>query len=145
MHAALPPGVKQVYGRVDSGFHCREAVEAYEESNDWFVISARKTARLVEQLRQAEWKLSPKTDGDAECEFHYQPNRWKKASRFVALRYEETREQMDAANLIKEANNDAGLAAHPSGRFYVNGSHFRLAMLAYNLNCWLMLFDREPP
>jgi hypothetical protein len=26
----------------------------------------------------------------------------------------------------------------------VNGNHFQLAMLAYNLNCWLMLFHREP-
>jgi len=49
-----------------------------------------------------------------------------------------------AENLIKEANNDAGLAAHPSGRFDVNCNHFQLAMLAYNLNCWLMLFNREP-
>jgi hypothetical protein len=47
-------------------------------------------------------------------------------------------------NPIKEANGDAGLAAHPSGRFNVNGNHFQLAMLAYNLNCWLMLFNREP-
>ena len=184
VHAALPPGVKQVYGRVDSGFYCREAVEAYEEFNDRFVISARKTSRLVEQLRQAEWKPSPKTDGDDECEFRYQPDGWKKKYRFVALRYEKTREEMDAEeteqyqlfeasqykyrvfvtdfsepihfvvwfynqrggaeNLIKEANNDAGLAAHPSGRFDVNGNHFQLAMRAYNLNCWLMLFNREP-
>jgi hypothetical protein len=49
-----------------------------------------------------------------------------------------------AENLIKEANNDAGLAAHPSHRFDGNGNHFQLAMLAYNLNCWLMLFNREP-
>jgi hypothetical protein len=48
-----------------------------------------------------------------------------------------------AENSIEEANNDAGLAAHPSHRFDVNGNHFQLAMLAYNLNCWLMLFDRE--
>src|ERR1017187_6269170 len=67
--AALPAGVKQIYGRVDSGFYCREAVEAYEECNAQFAISARKTSRLVEELRQAEWKPSPKTDGDAECEF----------------------------------------------------------------------------
>jgi len=184
VHAGLPPGVKQVYGRADSGFYCREAVEAYEEFNDRFVISARKTARLVEQLRQAEWQPSPKTDGDAECEFRYQPEGWKKEYRFVALRYEKTREEMDAEeseqyqlfetsrykyrvfvtdfsdplyfvvwfynqrggaeNLIKEANNDAGLAAHPSGRFDVNGNHFQLAMPAYNLNCWLMLFNRQP-
>jgi hypothetical protein len=181
--AALPPGVKQIYGRADSGFYCREGVEGYEECNARFAISARKTSRLVEELRQAEWKPSPKTDGDAECEFRYQPDGWGKAYRFVALRYEKTRDEMTAEeteqyqlfetsqykyrvlvtdfsdpipfvfwfynqrggaeNLIKEANNDAGLTAHPSGRFDVNGNHFQLAMLAYNLNCWLMLFNRE--
>ena len=46
-------------------------------------------------------------------------------------------------NLIKEANNDAGLAAHPSGRWATNCVHFQLVMLAYNLNCWLLLFQRE--
>jgi hypothetical protein len=48
-----------------------------------------------------------------------------------------------AENLIKESNNDAGLAAHPSHVFMTNQNHFQLAMLAYNLNCWLMLFNRE--
>jgi len=184
VHAALPPSVKQIYGRADSGFYCREAVEAYEEFNARFVISARKTSRLVEHLRQAEWKPSPRTDGDAECEFRYQPEGWDKEYRFVALRYQKAREEAEAEeteqyqlfetsqykyrvfvtdmsepidfvvwfynqrggaeNLIKEANNDAGLTAHPSGRFDVNGNHFQLAMLAYNLNCWLMLFNREP-
>ena len=47
-----------------------------------------------------------------------------------------------AENLIKEANNDAGL--NFSGRFDVNRNHFQLAMLAYNLNAWLMLLNREP-
>ena len=182
--AALPPCVKRIFGRADSGFYCGEAVEAYEECKARFVISARKTSRLVEQLRQAEWKASKETDGDAECEFRYQPDGWKKQYRFMALRYEKSREEMDAKeseqyqlfetsqytyrvfvtdmtdpiafvvwfynqrggaeNLIKEANNDAGLTAHPSGRFDVNGNHFQFAMLAYNLNCWLMLFNREP-
>jgi hypothetical protein len=48
-----------------------------------------------------------------------------------------------AENLIKEANNDAGLAAHPSGRWNMNCNYFQMVMLAYNLNCWLMLFNRE--
>ncbi len=48
-----------------------------------------------------------------------------------------------AENLIKEANNDAGLAAHPSAIWAANCIHFQLAMLAYNLNCWLLLFSRE--
>ena len=46
-----------------------------------------------------------------------------------------------AENLIKESNNDAGLAAHPSRLFHTNQIHFQLAMLAYNLNAWLMLFN----
>ena len=53
------------------------------------------------------------------------------------------RQRAGAENLIKEANNDAGLAAHPSARWAMNCVHFQLAMLAYNLNCWLMLFHRE--
>jgi hypothetical protein len=182
--AALPTGVKQIFGRADSGFYCREAVEAYEECNVRFVVSARKTTRLTELLQQAEWKPSNKTDADMECEFRYQPQGWSKQYRFVALRYEKAREEAEeeeseqyqlfeagryryrvfvtdmndpvsfvvwfynqrggAENLIKEANNDAGLTAHPSGRFDVNGNHFQLAMPAYNLNCWLMLFNREP-
>ena len=37
-----------------------------------------------------------------------------------------------------------GCAAYPSNNCAVNGDHFQIAMLAYNLNCWLMLFNREP-
>ena len=184
VRAALPAGAKRIYGRADSGFYCQDAVEAYESFDARFVICARKTARLLEELRQAEWQASAKTDADAECEFRYQPDGWSKPYRFVALRYEKTRAEREAEeaeqyqlfetsqyqyrvfvtdfvepidfvvwfygqrggaeNLIKEANNDAGLAAHPSHRFDVNGNHFQLAMLAYNLNCWLMLFNREP-
>jgi hypothetical protein len=53
------------------------------------------------------------------------------------------RQRAGAENLIKEANNDAGLAAHPSARWAMNCVHFQLAMVAYKLNCWLMLFHRE--
>jgi hypothetical protein len=45
------------------------------------------------------------------------------------------RQRAGAENLIKEANNDAGLAAHPSGRWATNCVHFQLVMLAYNLLC----------
>jgi len=182
--AALPPGVKQIFARADAGFYCWEATEAYLEADCRFVVVARKTSRLVEQLRQAAWKPSADPDAEAECEFRYQPEGWKQPCRFVALRYEKARQEGEpgeaeqyqlfetsqyqyrvfvtnfsepvahvawfynqragAENLIKEANNDAGLAAHPSGRFDMNRNHFQLAMLAYNLNCWLLLFHREP-
>ena len=180
---SLPVGVEQMFARADSGFYCWEAVEAYQKAGCQFIVVARKTSRLVEELQGADWKPSPKTDADAQCEFRYQPEGWGEAFRFVALRYEKPPEEVEAGtaeqyqlfatsrytyrvfvtnidgqidlvvwfynkragaeNLIKEANNDAGLAAHPSGRFDVNCIHFQLAMLAYNLNCWLMLFNRE--
>jgi hypothetical protein len=136
---------------------------------------------LLPLLRAAEWKRSPKTDADAQCEFTHQPDGWEKAFRFVALRYEQSPElakeveqhqlfatgkytyrvfvtdmeepihlvvafyngRAGAENLIKGANNDAGLAAHPSGIFDMNRNFFQMVMLAYNLNCWLMLFNGE--
>jgi hypothetical protein len=186
LHSALqmlPAGIERIFARADSGFYCWEAVEAYQKAGCQFIVVARKTARLLEQLQGADWKPSPKTDADAQCEFRYQPEGWGQAFRFIALRYEKPPEEVEegaaeqyqlfatsrftyrvfvtnldrpidlavwfynqrggAENLIKEANNDAGSAAHPSGRFDVNCIHFQLAMLAYNLNCWLMLFNRE--
>ena len=53
-----------------------------------FLISARKTARLIDELKAAEWTGSPKTDADGQCEFRYQPEGWRQAYRFLALRYE---------------------------------------------------------
>jgi Transposase DDE domain group 1 len=179
----LPKGVKTIYARADSGFYCWEAVQAYQKHGCQFIVVARKTPRLVEELKSAHWKRSPRTDADEQCEFWYQPQGWEHAFRFIALRYEKKPEpkkkeepeqyqlfetleytyrvfvtNMDgpidllvwfynqratAENLIQEANNDAGLAAHPSKRWAMNCNHFQMAMLAYNLNCWLSLFNRE--
>jgi hypothetical protein len=180
---ALPPGVQTIFARADSGFYCWEAVEAYQNQGVQFIVSARKTSRLVEELKAADWKRSVRTDADEQCEFRYQPEGWGCAYRFLALRYQKKpkpkeadepeqyqlfdtpeysyrafvtnmkdaigplvwfyNQRAGAENLIKEANNDAGLAAHPSGRWMMNCNSFQLAMLAYNLNCWLMLFNRE--
>jgi Transposase DDE domain group 1 len=180
---ALPAPVEAIFARADSGFYCWDAVAAYEGRGVRFIISARKTVRLVEQLKAAEWKRSRRTDADGQCEFHYQPEGWEKAYRFIALRYKKKPtpatadepeqyqlfdtpeytyrvfvtnmkcavdllvwfydQRAGAENLIKEANNDAGLAAYPSRRWMMNCNHFQLTMLAYNLNCWLMLFNRE--
>jgi DDE family transposase len=180
--ASLAKSVKRILARVDSGFYCWEAVETYERYGAEFILSAMKTPRLVDELKAADWKPSPSTDADGQCEFWYQPEGWKQAYRFIALRYEKKAEpkadepeqyqlfetaeykyrafvtnmkdaidklawfydqRAGAENLIKEANNDAGLAAHPSGRWIMNCNHFQLAMLAYNLNCWLLLFNRD--
>ena len=177
---SLPSTVKRVHARADSGFYCREAIEAYEKKHWHYIVVARKTARLIDELQAADWRTSPKTDADEQCEFLYQPEGWAKAHRFLALRYQRAEEEQKpeqyqlfdtpgyiyrvfvtdlddpidlavwfynqragAENLIKEANNDAGLAAHPSNRWMMNANWFQIAMLAYNLNCWLQLFHRE--
>ena len=181
--AAVPKSAETIYARADSGFYCAEAVEAYEKAGARFIVSARKTSRLINELKAATWTGSPKTDADGQCEFRYQPEGWSNAYRFIALRYikkaqasaAESPEQYQlfdtpdysyrvfvtnitggialltwlynqragAENLIKEAKNDAGLTAHPSRRWSMNCIYFQFAMLAYNLNCWLMLFNRE--
>ena len=53
-----------------------------------FVIVARKTRRLVEQLQQAAWKPSPHSDADAESNSS-KPQGW--ACRFLALLRKRTR------------------------------------------------------
>ncbi|MGC9159785.1 MAG: hypothetical protein ACP5FH_12455, partial [Terracidiphilus sp.] len=105
----------------------------------------------------ANWKPSPNTDADQQCEFLYRPEGWSHAHRFLALRYERAEadekpeqyqlfdspqyiyrvfvtdldnpidlavwfynQRAGAENLIKEANNDAGLTAHPSNRWMMN-------------------------
>ena len=181
--AAVPKSAETMYARADSGFYCAEAVEAYEKAGARFIVSARKTSRLIDELKAAQWTGSPKTDADGQCEFRYQPEGWSKAHRFIALRYIKKKQapsaekpeqyqlfdtpeysyrvfvtninsgiallawfynqRAGAENLIKEAKNDAGLTAHPSRRWSMNCIYFQLAMLAYNLNCWLMLFNRE--
>src|SRR6266403_1035417 len=48
---SLPEGVEKLFARADSGFYCWEAVEAYEQAGCWFIVVARKTSRLVEELQ----------------------------------------------------------------------------------------------
>ena len=85
--AVLPPQIKTIQARADSGFYCCGAVEAYESQGVQFIISAQKTSRLVDELKAADWKRSPRTDAEGQCEFRYQPEGWGKAYRFIALRY----------------------------------------------------------
>jgi hypothetical protein len=59
---ALPAGIKTVYARADSGFYCGEAIQAYREMNCHFIVVARKTSRLLEELTRARWTGSPRTD-----------------------------------------------------------------------------------
>jgi hypothetical protein len=96
---ALPRWLESIYARADSGFYCWEAVQAYEKWKCWFIVVARKTSRMVEEFSAADWKPSPKTDADAQCEFRYQPNGWGKAYRLIALRYDKEPEDTEPGDV----------------------------------------------
>jgi hypothetical protein len=83
---ALPKCVTSIYARADSGFYCWEALEAYEKFKCKFIVVARKTSRLVDELKAAQWEPSRHTGAEEQCEFWYQPKGWGKAYRFIALR-----------------------------------------------------------
>src|SRR5260370_29771738 len=85
--AALPQCIQAIFARADSGFYCWEAVEAYEKAKAHFIIVARKTTRLLEQLQNAHGKPSRKTDADEQWDFRHPPQGWGQAYRFIALRY----------------------------------------------------------
>ena len=46
-------------------------------------------------------------------------------------------------NRIKEANKDIGITAYPPGQWAINSNHFEISIIAYNLNRWVALFERE--
>ncbi|MGA2078712.1 MAG: hypothetical protein ABSH52_34930, partial [Terriglobia bacterium] len=48
--AAVPRCVRKLFARADAGFYCWEAVQAYEKAKASFLIVARKTSRLLEEL-----------------------------------------------------------------------------------------------
>ena len=96
---ALPASVKRILARADSGFYCWEAVAAYEQAHCQFVIVARKTRRLVEQLQQAAWKPSPHSDAAAECEFLYQPQGWGRSAALSRCVMKRSRKPMRSSNI----------------------------------------------
>ncbi len=77
----------------------KKIFEAYEKLNWKFIVVARKTSRLVDELKAARWNPSPGTDADGQCEFFYKPGGWGKAFRFLALRYEKEPESGDSAKV----------------------------------------------
>jgi hypothetical protein len=49
--SSVPNGVQVIYGRADCSFYCWEAVHTYEKYGCQFIVVAKKTTRLLEQLK----------------------------------------------------------------------------------------------
>jgi len=169
---ALPPCIVKIFARADAGFYCGEAAFIIVARKTTRLLAELQSAcgqpsPRTDADEQCEFCYQPEGWGKAYrfIALRYQkkdplsPEREQyqlfdspqyvyrvfvtNMKRPVDLLVWFYNQRAGAENLIKEANNDAGLAAHPSGRWATNCIHFQLAMLAYNLNCWLLLFQRE--
>ena len=116
-----------MYARADSGFYCAEAVEAYAKAGVQFIISARKTSRLIDELKAAEWTGSPKTDADGQCEFRYRRKAGIKptASSPCATRRRRKRHRLGSPNSINCSTPEY------SYRVFVTNMSGRIAMLTW--------------
>lgn len=143
--AAQPAGVTTVYARADAGLYSWATVEAYEREQWQFVMVAHKTPQLVNELRGAGWKRSPRTDADEQSEFWYQPEGWERPYRFLALGYRKEPEPSGGAERYSlfDTPEYTYRVFVTNQRWMMNANWFQIVMLAYNLNCWLQLFNRE--
>ena len=127
---------KKASPNTDADEQCEFRYQPDDWDKDYRFIALRygKQEKTVEEREQYQLFDTP------ECTYRVFVTNMNRPIHLLVWFYNQ---RAGAENLIKEANNDAGLAAHPSGRWAPNCVHFQLAMLAYNLNCWLMLFHRE--
>ena len=159
--AAVPGCVRNIYARADAGFYCWDAVQAYEKGKASFIMVALeelekadwRPSRKTDADEQCEFRYQPEGWGKA---YRFIALRYLRKDETPSEQYQlfasakyiyrvfvtDRKEAIDllvwfcnehdgAENLIKEANNDAGLAAHPSARWAANCVHFQLAMLAF--------------
>jgi hypothetical protein len=80
-----PSFVERIW-RADSEFYCKESILVCRTADVRFIVSARKTAPVMDHIRNAVWKKAKVCDGVSE--FIYQPGGWKESFRFVVARYE---------------------------------------------------------
>jgi hypothetical protein len=82
--AKLPSSVKTVMIRADKGFYDHETIEYLEANKAFFVIVAKLTAPVKRIISTLSYQVH--SSGLETAEFMYQPTRWKKEYRFVAIR-----------------------------------------------------------
>ncbi len=108
---AVPEGVETIYARADSGFYCAEAVEAYEKAGVRFIISARKTSRLIDGLKAAPWTLP---EDQSRRPYLLSARRLSKTYRFIALRYIKKKQAPAAAEQYQLFDTGVQLSRLPS-------------------------------
>jgi len=82
--AKLPPSVKIVIIRADKGFYDHETIEYLKSQKAFFVIVAKLTGPIKRTLSTLSYQVHSSCLETSE--FMYQPTKWKKEYRFVAVR-----------------------------------------------------------
>ena len=82
--AKLPPSVKIVIIRADKGFYDHQTIEYLESKKALFAIVAKLTGPIKKILSTMSYRVH--SSGLETTEFVYQPTKWGKNYRFVAVR-----------------------------------------------------------
>jgi hypothetical protein len=91
--AALPSSVRKIFFRADSGFFNGNLFGLLEEKGHDYLVKAKLTSTIKQQLEKQSWKEINSTI--AVCEFEYQANGWSKARKMYAIRMVTKYEERD--------------------------------------------------
>jgi hypothetical protein len=97
--AKTPRYVYRVRVRADAGFYARDFIDALEVAKIGYVIVAQITARLRKRIAGLRYRRFQKDR--AAAELVYQPEGWKCARRFVAVRYRIPDRETDQLSLFR--------------------------------------------
>lgn len=74
--------------RADAGFYCWQTIRFLDENNYGFAIVAQVTRPIKLRLPCLRYRIFNHQYRLAVAEFRYQPHGWKKAHRFIVMRYQ---------------------------------------------------------
>jgi hypothetical protein len=97
--AALPLRVKKIFFRADSGFFNGNLFDLLEEKGHDYLVKAKLTSTIKQQLEKQSWKEINSTM--AVCELEYQANGWSKARKMYAIRIVTKYEERDYFGAIE--------------------------------------------
>ena len=115
----LPSSAKTVKIRADKGFFDHKIIESIQE-NALFIIAAKANKPIKRKLPSLHY--TKHISGTESAEFYYQPHRWRKKYRFIAIRRPLPEEQTPQLNLFTY------------GQYYYQ--IFVTNMTLTPLNCW---------
>jgi len=83
--AILPPTIKKVFFRADSGFFIGDLID-YLEYLAWNYLIKVKLKGLKKLLESQTWEFHPQNPDIAICKFDYRGKGWKKSRQLVGIR-----------------------------------------------------------